>query len=111
VAVASCLIGYGEVGLWLRDQVDAGHAVLEGNVYREWIETYFSKDFLAAVNKGIGGCSSSDMIVADVPAENLERRIAEDPPSPIRTKQLAEIWHECVRLEKGFWDMSMTLSM
>ncbi len=54
MAVASCLIGYGEVGLWLRKQGDAGEAKLEGNPYRRWIEDYSGAEFQAAVNRGIG---------------------------------------------------------
>jgi len=54
MAVAGCLIGYGEVGLWLRQRIDAGHAKFEGNPYRRWIEDYSAPDFLAAVDRGIG---------------------------------------------------------
>jgi hydroxymethylpyrimidine/phosphomethylpyrimidine kinase len=54
MAVASCLIGYGEVGLWLKTQVSKGEAVLEGNPYKQWIEDYSGRDFLDAVNRGIG---------------------------------------------------------
>jgi hydroxymethylpyrimidine/phosphomethylpyrimidine kinase len=54
MAVASCLIGYGEVGLWLRKEVDAGRAKLEGNPYKRWIEDYSGPDFIGAVNRGIG---------------------------------------------------------
>ncbi len=37
VAVLSCLVGYGEVGVWLKGMVDGGEDgfVLEGNRYRE----------------------------------------------------------------------------
>ncbi len=55
VAVASCLIGYGEVGLYLQKRVQEGKAVLEGNLYRRWMEDYSGVDFLGAVNRGIGG--------------------------------------------------------
>jgi hydroxymethylpyrimidine/phosphomethylpyrimidine kinase len=54
MAVASCLIGYGEVGLWIKKQVDTGAMRLEGNPYRRWIETYCGEDFLKAINTGIG---------------------------------------------------------
>jgi hydroxymethylpyrimidine/phosphomethylpyrimidine kinase len=58
VAVASCLIGYGEVGLWLQRQVECGEAVVAGNPYRQWMADYAGKDFLEAVNRGIGEHSS-----------------------------------------------------
>jgi hydroxymethylpyrimidine/phosphomethylpyrimidine kinase len=54
VAVASCLIGYGEVGLWLQKEVKAGRAKKEGNLYAKWMEDYSGKDYLDAVDRGIG---------------------------------------------------------
>jgi hydroxymethylpyrimidine/phosphomethylpyrimidine kinase len=54
VAIASCLIGYGEVGLWLQKQVQLGNATMEGNIYKRWMEDYSGVDFLGAVNRGIG---------------------------------------------------------
>lgn len=54
MAVASCLIGYGEIGLWLKRSVGKGEAILDGNPYKSWIETYSGDDFLGAVNRGIG---------------------------------------------------------
>lgn len=54
VAIAACLVGYGEVGLWLQKQVKLGEAVMEGNIFRRWMEDYAGDDFLGAVNRGIG---------------------------------------------------------
>jgi hydroxymethylpyrimidine/phosphomethylpyrimidine kinase len=54
VAIASCLIGYGEVGLWLQKQVKEGNATMEGNIYARWMQDYSGQDFLGAVNRGIG---------------------------------------------------------
>ena len=54
--IASCLIGYGEVGLWLQKRVTTGEAKMEGNPYRKWMADYSSPDFLAAVERGIGEC-------------------------------------------------------
>ena len=54
MAVASCLIGYGEVGLWLKRKVEQGVYKLEGNPYRRWIETYCGEEFLSAIRVGIG---------------------------------------------------------
>lgn len=54
VAIAACLIGYGEVGLWLQKQVKRGEAKMEGNVYKRWMEDYAGEDYLGAVNRGIG---------------------------------------------------------
>lgn len=54
MAVASCLIGYGEVGLWLQKRVRTGEAKMEGNVYKRWMEDYAGTPFLEAVDRGIG---------------------------------------------------------
>lgn len=94
MAVASCLIGYGEVGLWLQKRVASGEATLEGNPYARWVSDYAGEEFLGAVRRGI---------------RNLEARIAADPPTPERLARLTAIWTECVRLERNFWDMGLNL--
>lgn len=95
VAVLSCLIGYGEVGLWLANRVETGEATLEGNPYKRWMEDYAGADFIGAVRRGIA---------------NLERRVAEDPPSEARLAQLTEIFRECVKLERDFWQSGLEMS-
>nr|ODN86258.1 phosphomethylpyrimidine kinase [Cryptococcus depauperatus CBS 7841] len=92
IAVASCLVGYGEVGLWLQKQVEIGEAKIEGNIYARWISDYGGREFLDAVNRGIA---------------NLERRVAQDPPTPEKLDRLTKIFQECVRLEAGFWTMGL----
>lgn len=57
LAVASCLVGYGEVGLWLQKRVREGEAKMVGNRYKKWMEDYAGKEFLDAVDRGIGGFS------------------------------------------------------
>lgn len=55
VAVLSCLIGYGEVGLYLaRKAQEGGQIKLEGNPYRKWMDDYNGKEFQDAVHAGIG---------------------------------------------------------
>ena len=61
VAIAACLIGYGEVGLWLQKQVRLGEAKVEGNLYKRWMEDYGGEDFLGAVDRGIGAFPSSSL--------------------------------------------------
>jgi hydroxymethylpyrimidine/phosphomethylpyrimidine kinase len=65
VAIAACLIGYGEVGLWLQKQVKLGEAKVEGNLYKRWMEDYGGEDFLGAVDRGIGAFSPTVWIRAD----------------------------------------------
>ncbi|KAL1413556.1 trifunctional hydroxymethylpyrimidine kinase/phosphomethylpyrimidine kinase/thiaminase [Vanrija albida] len=95
VAVASCLIGYGEVGLWLQRRLQTGQATLEGNPYARWIGDYSGGEYIGAVRRGIS---------------NLERRIAADPPTPARLARLTGIWQEVVRLERDFWQMGLDQS-
>ena len=60
MALAACLLGYGEVGLWLKREAARPNSwvVLEGNPYRRWIEDYSGKEYQAAVRLGIGACCS-----------------------------------------------------
>lgn len=55
VAVFSCLLGYGEVGLYLKRKLEdgSGEVVLEGNRYKRWLQDYSGADFQGAVNRGI----------------------------------------------------------
>ncbi|KEP46238.1 phosphomethylpyrimidine kinase THI20 [Rhizoctonia solani 123E] len=90
IAVASCLLGYAEVGKRLL----AAGANTEGNPYKRWIEDYGGIEFQEATRRGI-----------DV----MEQRAAQDPPSAHRFAQLQDVWERCVRLEIGFWDMGLKI--
>jgi len=63
VAIAACLVGYGEVGLWLQKQVALREAKVEGNIYKRWMEDYGGEDFLGAVDRGIGMFSSTFLLL------------------------------------------------
>ncbi|KAJ9100000.1 hypothetical protein QFC19_005817 [Naganishia cerealis] len=97
VAVFSCLLGYGEVGLYLKRKLEdgSGAVVLEGNRYKRWIQDYSGPDFQGAVNRGI---------------RTLEQRMIADPPSPARLARLTKIWSDCVKLETAFWQMGLDRS-
>ena len=60
MALAACLLGYGEIGLWLqREAKRPGSWVkFEDNPYKRWIEDYSGESYQAAVKVGIGACSS-----------------------------------------------------
>ncbi|CAE6441375.1 unnamed protein product [Rhizoctonia solani] len=88
IAVASCLLGYAEVGKRLL----AAGANTEGNPYKRWIEDYGGVEFQEATKRGI---------------DLMEQRAAGDPPSARRFAQLQDVWERCVRLEIGFWDMGL----
>lgn len=56
VALAACLIGYGEVGLWLVRQAreEGTEFTVEGNPYQRWIEDYAGDAYQRAVTVGLG---------------------------------------------------------
>ncbi|KAG8899895.1 hypothetical protein FRC01_010334 [Tulasnella sp. 417] len=97
VAVLACLLGYGEVGLWLKRNAltpESGFYV-EGNPYEKWINDYSGNDYQTAVRIGI---------------DTLEARILRDPPSTVKYSELLQVWERVVKLEIAFWDMAMSLS-
>ncbi|PPQ78359.1 hypothetical protein CVT25_011642 [Psilocybe cyanescens] len=97
MALTACLLGYGEVGLWLKKQASMENSwvVLEGNPYKHWIEEYAGKMYQDAVRIGL---------------ETIESFAVADPPSAQRLNEWHSVWERCTRLEKGFWDMAMQLS-
>ena len=56
MALMACLLGYGEVGLWLKKQAAAPNSwvVLDGNPYQHWIDDYAGEVYQAAVRTGLG---------------------------------------------------------
>ncbi|KAI0933434.1 hypothetical protein AcV5_005581 [Taiwanofungus camphoratus] len=96
MALAACLLGYGEVGLWLKKEAAKSDSwvKLEGNPYAKWIEDYSGSVYQAAVKIGL---------------ETIEAIALADPPSPGRFQEWRGVWEQCTRLEKGFWDMSLGL--
>lgn len=56
LALAACLLGYGEVGLWLQREAKRPQswAKLEDNPYKSWIDDYAGERYQAAVKVGIG---------------------------------------------------------
>lgn len=88
VALAPCMLGYGEIGHALAHHPDTKIA---GNPYVPWIEMYASKDY------------------QDVAAEEratLDRLMAERG-GPGRMASLTKTFAEATRLEAAFWDMGM----
>lgn len=96
MALMACLLGYGEVGLWLKKQAATPNSwvVLDGNPYQHWIDDYAGEIYQAAVRIGL---------------ETIESCAEADPPSEARLSDWTKVWARCTRLEKGFWDMAMQL--
>ncbi|KAG2040280.1 Phosphomethylpyrimidine kinase-domain-containing protein [Suillus americanus] len=96
VALAACLLGYGEIGLWLKEEARAPDSWVqwEGNPYLKWMEDYSGDVYQKAVKAGL---------------ETLESRATADAPSLMRFADWQDVWERCTRLEKGFWDMAMKL--
>lgn len=64
MALLACLLGYGEVGLWLKKNVAKRHGdevsgwvdlSSETNPYVQWIEDYSGERYQRAVTLGLGG--------------------------------------------------------
>ena len=92
VALAPCLIGYGEIGARLaRDYA----AELPDNPYRAWVETYAGAEYQSVV----------------VEANQLLDRLAQIRATPERFDYLSETFRQATVLEVGFWDMGLHLSM
>ncbi|KAI0766093.1 Ribokinase-like protein [Trametes elegans] len=97
MALAACLLGYGEVGLWLKREAAKPNSwvKLEGNIYRKWIEDYSGPDYQAGVKRGL---------------KTIESLATADPPTTLRYGEWCAIWDQCTGLEKNFWDMALNLS-
>ncbi|KAF8589696.1 hypothetical protein K439DRAFT_1332026 [Ramaria rubella] len=97
VAVAACLLGYGEVGLWLvkESEREGSNIFMHSNPYERWIKEYAGENYQEAVRAGI---------------DSIESRIASSPPSPSQLEEMRAIWERCTRLEIGFWDMALHLA-
>ena len=93
VALAPCVLGYGEIGqALLADPATR----LEDNPYRDWIEVY-------------GGSEYQE--VATAAQAQLERvaqdRLGTEPAASPRWPSLAATFGGATRLEVGFWDMGL----
>jgi thiaminase/transcriptional activator TenA len=92
VALAPCLVGYGEIANWLnaRDTTLRGDA----NPYDAWIAMYESEEFQAAMRAEL---------------EWLDTRLAD--VTPARFDELVEVFRDATRLEIDFWQMGLDRSL
>jgi thiaminase/transcriptional activator TenA len=85
VALAPCMIGYGEIGARLADQ--AG----KGNSYSEWINEYASPPYQELVQATIANLDDLAAVMM----------------TDARYPQLKELFGSATRLETDFWQMGL----
>ncbi|KAI8613880.1 thiamine biosynthesis protein [Chytriomyces sp. MP71] len=88
VAMAPCLIGYGEIGLKLMNDPATKR---KDNLYWDWISNYGKEDFQQAVVDG--EARLAQLFEETVPSTNTTR-----------LQQLCEIFRQATILEIKFWD-------
>ena len=56
MALMACLLGYGEVGLWLQKESrnENSWVIMEGNPYKLWIDDCSGEIFQTIVKEGLG---------------------------------------------------------
>ena len=88
VALAPCLVGYGEIANWLNAQPDTVRG--DANPYDAWIAMYESEEFQAARR-----------------AEEawLDTRL--NDATPARFAELCTVFRDATRLEIDFWQMGL----
>ena len=91
VALAPCLVGYGEIANWLNDRHDTRRG--EGNPFDAWIAMYESDEFQTAMRAEI---------------EWLDARLA--AVTQARFAELTTIFRDATRLEIDFWQMGLDRS-
>ncbi|KAG6907521.1 hypothetical protein DXG01_008610 [Tephrocybe rancida] len=94
MALLACLLGYGEVGLWLKKEaaLQDSWVITDTNPYKRWMHDYSGDMYQGAVKLGLA---------------LIETRAAEDPPSPARLAEWVQVWERCTKFERGFWDAAM----
>ena len=85
VTLSACLGGYGEIGLRL---IADPETRLDGNPYRDWIETYAGPDYHRLVRAGL---------------MQLEA-VSETHGGAARYPLLLKQFRQAVQLEAAFWD-------
>ncbi len=86
VALAPCLVGYGESGERL---LADGSTQLDGNPYAEWIDAYTGEGYRHAVRAAIA----------------MLERLGEEYGAAARYPRLLATFVAATRLETAFWDM------
>nr|WP_299240561.1 thiaminase II [uncultured Halomonas sp.] len=91
VALAPCLVGYGEIANWLNAQA---FTLRDDNPYSAWIAMYESAEFQQAMQDEIAW---------------LNKRL--EDVTAARFDELATIFRDATRLEIDFWQMGLDLAL
>lgn len=94
VALAPCVVGYGEIGASLMAEA-AGD--LADNPYRDWIEMYAGAEYQDVARAAV---AQLDRVAA--------RRLGPGPERSPRWPALARTFRTATRLEVGFWGMGLS---
>ena len=88
VALAPCLVGYGEIGARLFAD---SRTQLEGNPFRAWIEMYGGENYQAISAEAV----------------RFLDRVGRTRGADLRIATLSRIFREATRLEAAFWRMGL----
>ncbi|MGM0982244.1 MAG: thiaminase II [Pseudomonadota bacterium] len=88
VALAPCVVGYGEIANWLNAQPSTVRG--KANPYDAWIAMYESDDFQSAMRAEL---------------EWIDARLAD--VTPARFAELCKVFRDATRLEIDFWQMGL----
>ncbi len=91
VALAPCIVGYGEVGLTLGAPGAGGNGPLSNNPYRAWIDVYAGSEYQEVARSAVATL------------DDLWARRG----SPARFAGVQKIFDEATRLEIGFWQTGL----
>jgi len=92
VALAPCVCGYAEIG---RERLRDAATRLEGNLYRDWLDTYAGAEFQQ---------------LADAVRRQMDR-LAVERVTEQRLPALERTFREATELEVGFWNMGLERTM
>ena len=93
VALAPCVVGYGEIGARLLADPQTRR---ENNPYLAWIETYGGEEYQSVARAAV---AQLERVAA--------RRLGAEPAVSPRWASLSATFAAATRLEVGFWDMGM----
>ena len=90
VALAPCVVGYGEIGRALAASPETRR---DGNPYASWIDMYAGDDYAGVANGAV----------------TLLERLGDKRLTPARFDDLVVTFRQATRLEAAFWDMGLHL--